>query len=191
LLKATLMNTETIQSSDREAADHAMERYAAGDDRAFADVHAYLQPRLHAYLLRRCRNRAYAEDMLQLTFLRLHRARATFAPGSRVVPWAFAIATRLLVDAARAARRSPDEVICAFDAPAHGVSAEDRVRVRELYELYQQELARLPVPQRAAFRLVGQEGLSLAHAAERLGVSVTAIKLRLHRARQALLLVLV
>jgi len=75
-----------------------MARYAAGDDTAFPELYRLLAPRLHAFLGRRLRNPSQAEDVLQQTFLQIHAARSRFSPGSEVMPWAFAIARRLLID---------------------------------------------------------------------------------------------
>src|SRR4051812_41474393 len=76
------------------AADLAMERYAEGDDAAFALVYDALAERLLAFLRRRLGSMSRAEDLLQQTFLRMHRARGSFVSGSAVLPWAFAIARR-------------------------------------------------------------------------------------------------
>ncbi len=90
---------------DPTSASRAMDRYAAGDDSAFAEVYDGLAARLYEYLLAQVRNRALAEDLVQQTFLQMHRARGSFAAGSDVRPWAFAIARRLMIDGMRRAKR--------------------------------------------------------------------------------------
>jgi RNA polymerase sigma-70 factor (ECF subfamily) len=170
-----------------------MERYARGDDAAFADVYDALAPRLYGYLLRQTKDVARAEDLVQQTLLQMHRARGTFIPGAEVTPWAFAIARRLLIDGLRRGRR---EVLRsgeddAGDEPvATDARADDLVQAHELAARIQRELARLPEGQRVAFELIKQEGLSLAQAAEVLGTTVAAVKLRAHRAYEALRAVL-
>jgi RNA polymerase sigma-70 factor (ECF subfamily) len=64
------------------------------------------------------------------------------------------------------------------------------VQAQQLATRIQRELARLPETQRVAFELVKQEGLSLAEAAQVLGTTVAAVKLRAHRAYEALRAVL-
>ena len=81
----------------RVEVDVAMERYAAGDDAAFATVYDVLAPRLYGYLLRQTRERSSAEDLLQQTMLHIHRARVRFIAGAEVTPWAFAIARLSLI----------------------------------------------------------------------------------------------
>jgi RNA polymerase sigma-70 factor, ECF subfamily len=182
------MNSSIAKNQDSQHADRAMERYARGDLSAFDEVYRYMAPRLHAYLLRRCHDRAHAEDLVQQTFLRLHSARESFQPGARLAPWAFTIAARLLVDSSRASRREPASPTGepTDDEPVASCSADEVVHVRQLMGVVDRELGRMPAGQRSAFHMVRQNGLSHADAASALGVSVTAIKLRVHRARIAL-----
>lgn len=175
---------------DAALLDRAMDRYAQGEDAAFEEVYDRLAPRLHGFLLRQTRDRARAEDVVQQTMLRIHRARSRFEPGARVLPWAFAIARRLLVDSHRRGEREvlaeleEDDVastLASLDAPADDVAI-----ARELAERIRAELDRLPENQRVAFALLKQEGLSVAEAAETLGTTVSAVKLRAFRAYEAL-----
>jgi RNA polymerase sigma-70 factor (ECF subfamily) len=164
-----------------------MERYAAGDDASFAAVYDALAPRLYGYLVRQTRETARAEDILQQTLLQIHRARASFIPGAEVMPWAFAIARRLLVDSVRRGRR---ELLSSDGEPDPGASkdaaADDLVQARQLARRLEAELQKLPPAQRVAFELVKNEGLSMAEAAQVLGTTVAAVKLRAHRAYEAL-----
>ena len=171
----------------RTDADSAMERYAAGDATAFARVYDALAPRLFGYLLRQTRDRARSEDLLQQTMLHIHRARDRFILGAEVMPWAFAIARRLLVDDVRRNRRV---ILSDNGEPEAGVStapmADDLLQASELAVRIQVILAGLPNSQRAAFELIKQEGLTVAEAAQVLGTTVAAVKLRAHRAYEAL-----
>lgn len=171
----------------RTDADVAMERYAGGDNAAFGQVYDALSPRLYGYLLRQTRDHARAEDLLQQTMLQIHRARDRFIAGAEVMPWAFAIARRLLVDDIRRNRR----VILSDDGNADaGTSdlarADDIVHAGEMAIRVQRILEQLPHSQRAAFELIKQEGLTVAEAAQVLGTTVAAVKLRAHRAYEAL-----
>jgi RNA polymerase sigma-70 factor (ECF subfamily) len=168
-----------------------MARYAMGDDGAFATVYDELAPRLYGYLARQTRDPARAEDLLQQTFLQMHKARGTFVAGAEVVPWAFAIARRLMIDGFRRGRREVLEEPDARDErPAADDPADELVQAQQLATRIRLELAKLPETQRTAFELVKQEGLSLAEAAGVLGTTVPAVKLRAHRAYEALRAVL-
>ena len=174
----------------RDALDLAMGRYAEGDDAAFSEVFAGLAPRIQAFLCRLCGSPDLAYDLTQETFLRVHRARGSFAPGHAVVPWAYAIARNCFVSHVRsskvkAARNSVDiadhEIATGLEA-----SAEATVLARESAEVVKQVLARMSVVNREAFVLLRFEGLSVAAAAQILGATEGAVKLRAFRAYEAL-----
>lgn len=172
-------------------ADEAMRRYGAGDDAAFAELYDHLAPRLFRFLMRQTRERAAAEDLLQLTLLRMHRARGQFVPGAAVTPWAFAIARRLVIDGQRRQSREADAVVqedaaTTENRPSVVPCAEDVLHTRRLAEHLERTLAALPESQRTAYELLKEDGLSLVEAAEVLGTTVTAVKLRAHRAYEAL-----
>jgi RNA polymerase sigma-70 factor (ECF subfamily) len=180
-------------SSRGSPADAAMDRYAGGDDSAFSELYDLLAPRLNGYFLRQTRDADLADDLTQQTLLKIHRARGQFLRGAAVTPWAFAIGRRLLLDSFRRHRREEssqgaDDAIdnAATDLPA----ADDLVQADETARRIQAELRRLPETQRVAFELVKQEGLTFIEAAAVLGTTVAAVKLRAHRAYEALRAVL-
>jgi RNA polymerase sigma-70 factor (ECF subfamily) len=191
---ALTRGTSAHVGEEGKPADAAMARYARGEDAAFAVVYDAVAPRLYGYLLRQTHDPARAEDIVQQTMLQMHRARGRFIPGAEVTPWAFAIARRLLIDSARRRKR---EVLVPTDEEGEGdvarsnePAADALVAADELARRIQRELVRLPEAQRVAFELVKQEGLSLAEAAQVLGTTVAAVKLRAHRAYEALRAVL-
>jgi RNA polymerase sigma-70 factor, ECF subfamily len=173
----------------REAASAAMDRYACGDDSAFSELYDLLAPRLTAFLARRARDEALASDLVQQTFLQMHASRRHFSEGADVMPWAFAIARRLLIDVVRKSGReiagddggTEGRESVAPDQPPDRIVAQRRLAAR-----VNKELERVPEAQRAAFELVKRDGLSLAEAAEVLGTTVAAVKLRIHRTYEAL-----
>jgi RNA polymerase sigma-70 factor (ECF subfamily) len=166
-----------------------MERYARGDDAAFGELYDCLAPRLFGYLVRQARDEARAEDLVQQTLLQIHRARGRFLPGAEVMPWAFAIARRLFIDSLRRRKhevlQSREEDSDADEPVAPAPGADELVEAQELARRFQKALARLPETQRVAFELIKQEGLSVAEAALILGTTVSAVKLRAHRAYAA------
>ncbi len=167
-----------------------MERYARGERAAFNELYDSVAPRVFAYLRGQTRSAAMAEDVLQQTMLQMHRAHGSFISGSPVMPWAFAIARRLLIDELRRNQRNvlatAEQIDNQVAAGAPSSQPEGHVGARELANRLQEELERLPGTQRAAFELTRIEGLSHAEAAEALGISVSALKLRAHRAYVAL-----
>ena len=181
-----------------DGADAAMERYARGDEAAFGELYDAIAPRLLGFLRKATRDAFAAEDLMQQTLLHMHRARGSFIPGAPVLPWAFAIARRLMTDHARRRRvelrlfseAAADDDRIAYEPTATTAAADDVLHARRLEAQLRQRLEALPELQRTAYRLLQQEGLSLKSAADVLGTSVTAVKLRAHRAYVALRAVL-
>lgn len=183
------------QTPSDAALDAAMDRYSQGDDRAFAIVHAGLYQRMRLFLLRLCRVHALADDLLQEAFLRMHRARGSFAPGSRVVPWAYAIARNAHTDHARSAHtrrttsldQEDDDGAARREVPAGpGSNAEEVSMAKQTAKVVEDALARLPPAQREAFVLIRYEGMSVADAARILGATENAVKLRAFHAYESL-----
>ncbi len=177
------------RDSWRPAADAAMDRYARGDDAAFSALYELLAPRLYAFLERRTRDPGHAEDILQQTFLQIHGARRRFVAGAAVMPWAFAIARRLLLDRCRYSKHNARLTAVereAMEVPASDVPPDEMAGLRALAEQLETVLAELPEHHRIALELVRFEGLSIAEAAGVLGTTATAVKMRVHRAYSAL-----
>jgi RNA polymerase sigma-70 factor (ECF subfamily) len=174
----------------RGRADLAMDRYANGDDGAFGEVYEEMAPRLFAFIRRFVKSVHCTEDLLQQTLLQMHRGRASFLPGSAVVPWAFAIARRLRIDSGRKDKRqvpiaSDEEVEMSPPSSCDG-RADEVLQARQTAKQIERVLDSLPEAQRVAFELTKLDGLSIAEAAETLGTTPTAVKLRVHRASEAL-----
>ena len=170
--------------------DRCMSRYAEGDDAEFKRIFTALSPRLHTFLRRLCGSPDLAHDLLQETFLRIHRARGSFVPGSAATPWAYAIARNCFISQARllksrAARRSvdiDDHVV----AGGLDSSAEETTSARQSAAVVERTLASMSPLNREAFVLLRFEGQSVAAAAQILGTSEGAVKLRAFRAYEAL-----
>jgi RNA polymerase sigma-70 factor, ECF subfamily len=173
----------------RSAADAAMDRYARGDDAAFSELYELLAPRLYSFLARRMPDRTQVEDLVQQTFLHMHRARRHFCAGAAVLPWAVVIARRLLIDRVRQTKREPvmkDDELQTPEAVAPDTPPDQVLALRRLTQRVDVELNRLPEASRVAFELIQLDGLSIAEAAEVLGTTSAAVKMRAHRAYQTL-----
>lgn len=170
-----------------------MGRYCDGDAGAFRELYAALSPRLHGYLIKMCRQRALADDLLQLTFLKVHRARAAYVRGADPVPWIYSIAHRTFIDEARKQKRAvvrvgDDDELPEMKAGLGGDAdgAADEPADPELVKTAMDALATLPAQQREAVVLTKLDGKSVAEAAEIAGTSVGAMKVRAHRGYEAL-----
>lgn len=170
-----------------------MQRYLDGDARAFDELYAEVSGRVFTYLLSMTRDRVRAEDLCQTTFLKLHRARAGWILGSPVMPWVMAIARNTLFDDSLRAKRARVRVTATGELPEQvdlrALEAEaerDAGPSSEQAEVLAAALDRLPPLQREALALTKQAGLSQRDAALALGTTETAVKLRVHRAYEAL-----
>lgn len=178
--------------TDEEVAE-AMRRYKeTGDENEFALVVGALQPRLLAFVRKQTGDKSRAEDLVQETFINIHRARARYIDGAPVVPWAFAIARRLYIDLYRHERRgptsdlSPDPEALARIAADCNERPDAQFEAKEMIERIAKALDALPKAQRVALVLVVDEGFSNDEAAEILGTTEMSLRLRLWRARRAL-----
>jgi RNA polymerase sigma-70 factor (ECF subfamily) len=175
-----------------EAAE-VMARYCRGDAAAFQRLYAMLAPRILAYLTALLGDKAAAEDALQLTFLKLHEARASYVLGADPIPWLYTIAHRTGLDEIRKRKRSrvrlskdgdlpvePAAHITGTAADAHPDPAERAGGGAAAGALA--ALAQLPENQRQALILTKVHGRSIADAAMITGSTPGAIKQRAHRA---------
>lgn len=171
-----------------------MARYCDGDAAAFRELYALVAPRIHGYLLRMARQRALADDLLQHTFLKVHRARAAYVRGADPIPWIYSIAHRTFLDEARRTKRAivrvgGDDELPEPAADLTGQSADRRDEPRadpELLAATLDALAHLPAAQREALVLTKLDGKTVAEAAEIAGTTVGAMKVRAHRGYEAL-----
>src|SRR5690242_12307880 len=112
-----------------------MQRYQDGDASAFRELYALVAPRLLGYLLKMARSRAVAEDLLQQTFMKVHRARAAYVRGADPGPWIYSIAHRTFLDEARRQKRAvvrvgDDDALPEQQADLHGEAADRREEPR-------------------------------------------------------------
>jgi RNA polymerase sigma-70 factor (ECF subfamily) len=159
----------------------------AGDRDAFEKLLLELLPVARRQVARRVADPSAREDIVQSALVSLFRARHTYRGSRPFAPWFHAVVRNALVDALRArARRGARERSLEAEGvpepsvpPAH--PGEDALSP-ELASA----LAALPPAQREAVELIHVDGLSVAEAAERAGVSVSALKVRAHRGYRAM-----
>ncbi|HPG26040.1 MAG: sigma-70 family RNA polymerase sigma factor [Spirochaetaceae bacterium] len=157
-----------------------------GDGDAYRALLEALRPRIRALVGARVRDPAAAEDVVQNALLSIHRGRASYRPERPFMPWMRAIVRNAIVDHFRdRARRGDREIPLDVELWADddsGREVDDAVLPPELAAA----LAALPPAQREAVTLIQVEGLSVAEAALRAGVSAGALKVRAHRGYRAM-----
>ncbi|MBV9945911.1 MAG: RNA polymerase sigma factor [Myxococcales bacterium] len=172
--------------------DDVMDRCARGEEAAFGELYRCGATRVRSFLLRLSGDMDLADDLTQETFLRIHRSRGSFATAAAALPWMLAIARNTFRDHIRrtqahaaATSRAEREAGRAREA-APDTRGDETLAAREMLDVVRRVLARMPVLQREAFVLLRFEGLSVSQAAEVLGASEAAVKVRAFRAYEAL-----
>jgi RNA polymerase sigma-70 factor, ECF subfamily len=160
---------------------HLMERMQLGDGEACSALLDDIGPSLTRFLRRRIADPHELEDVYQEVFLAIFEARHTYEPGRPLAPWLFAIARNIATDHVRRrlSRARWEELVAELPDRAAEVSS---LAAPELGDI----LEKLPPDQREAFQMLKLEGLPLAAAAQRAGISVGALEVRAHRAYKAL-----
>jgi RNA polymerase sigma-70 factor, ECF subfamily len=170
----------------------------AGEEWAFeALVRAY-SGRLLAVARRFTGNEHDAQDVLQSAYLSAFGALADFEGASQLSTWLHRIVVNTSLMKIRSRRRKPEEsieaLLPAFQADGHHVEqfsdwatpADQLLEQAETRAIVRQCIDELPENYRIVLMLRDIEELSTQEAADVLGLTVTAVKVRLHRARQAL-----
>ena len=158
-----------------------MRRAQEGDAVAFRTLVDEMAPILINFLRRRIPDSGELEDVCQEILLAIYQGRHTYQPSRPLEPWLFAIARNIAADHFRRywTRASWQDLI---DAPPEGeTEGLEHVRVN-----LRQTFNQLPQVQREAFVMLKMEGLPITEAAERTGISPGALKVRAHRAYEAL-----
>jgi RNA polymerase sigma-70 factor (ECF subfamily) len=165
-------------------------RLRSGEPAAFEQLFDENAGAIYRYAVRTTANWAAAEDIVSLTFLEAWRLRDTLhAAGGSVRPWLYAIATNVLRNATRAARRHR-AAMASLPAPVATPDFADelvgRLADAEQLAAAQAALATLRRPEREVFALCVWSGLDYAEAAAALGIPLGTVKSRLSRARARL-----
>jgi len=153
-----------------------------GDHEAYRDLLEAVQPMILGYVRKRIESEVAAEDIAQDVLLTMHRVRHTYDPERPFEPWLFSIARSRLIDHLRRRRRVSAIEVLTDTLPEIAATAAAETAGDSAFEI----LERLPATQREAFAMLKLEGLTTEEAARRAGVSVSALKVRAHRAYKAL-----
>lgn len=156
----------------------------AEDVEAFAELVRRHQAAVFRVALRLLGSDADAQDATQDTFVAAWRGLRGFRGESAVSTWLYRIVTNRCLNALAA--RRPTEVLDA-DTPSVGGAPEQVAEQRERFAAVAAQVGRLPAEQRAALVLRDFEGLAYAEIAEVLGITIAAVKGRIHRARLSVL----
>lgn len=160
-----------------------------GDGAAYARLLKELTPLLRQRIQGRFRVLASqdVEDLVQDVLLSLHAVRATYDPGRPFLPWLYGIVHNRVADGARRyARRAAHEVAVEQVPVTFSDEAANKDEEFGDPEALAQAIRTLPPGQREAVEMLKLRELSLKEAAAVSGMSVSALKVAVHRAVKAL-----
>jgi RNA polymerase sigma-70 factor (ECF subfamily) len=147
-------------------------------------VWSQLSNDLRRFIRRRVADDQTADDLLQETFVRIHRGIASLDDAGQLAPWVYRIARNVVYDHYRA-KAHPVEPLGDTDPAADGKDRFDDSQCR-CAEWTGELIGQLPETYREAIRLSEVEGLSQQEVADRLGLSLSAAKSRIQRGRAML-----
>ena len=152
-----------------------------GDAGAYRMLLSGLTRHLRSYFARRLDSGA-AEDAVQETLIAIHARRATYDPSLPFTAWVYGIARYKLIDEFRRAKRRPTVPLeDAGELFGHD-EAQEAIARRDVTKL----LDKLSPAKRALVKDIKLDGVSVAEAAQRTGLSESAVKVTVHRAIKSL-----
>jgi RNA polymerase sigma-70 factor, ECF subfamily len=171
-----------------------LERAREGDRPALEALLARHQRSVYRFGLKMCRDEEDAKDILQETLLAVARNVKDFRGASSVSTWLYTIARSFCIKKRRRSKfapaqeeslhaREPGEAARQVVDPAR--APDEALAGRQLESALEQAIASLDPMYREVLVLRDVEGLSAPEVAEVMGLSVEAVKSRLHRARVA------
>lgn len=173
-------------------------RLRAGEEAAFEELIRQVGGRMLAVSRRMMGNESDAQDAVQDAFLSAFKSLDRFDARSQLNTWLHRITVNACLMKLRTRRRRPEKSISdllpVFESDGHQTKssgswrpeAESGIEQTEVRRLVREKIAELPEPYREVLMLRDIEELSTDEAATVLGITDSAVKTRLHRARQAL-----
>jgi RNA polymerase sigma-70 factor (ECF subfamily) len=191
--------TPVVGGEEWSAERDLLSRLRRGDDGAFERLVREQGGRLLSVARRFLRDEEEARDAVQECFLSAYRALDRFDQASRLSTWLHRIVINACLMRLRSRRRKPEDsiedLLPKFQDDGHQInhptpewegSAETLLARSQTRSIVRQAIDRLPESYRAVLLLRDIEELSTEETAKSLGLTENAVKIRLHRARQAL-----
>lgn len=178
-----------MEADNESVSLEGLMRAAQGGDKiAYEHLLKSIVPILRRYARAKWIGAIDPEDLVQDVLLSLHSVRHTYDPDRPFLPWLGAIFRRRLVDLQRRhIRRAKNEVTT--DILPETFSEDETNWLEESRgdpELLKSAIAALPAGQRRAIELLKIQELSLKEAAEKTGMSISALKVAVHRGMKSL-----
>jgi RNA polymerase sigma-70 factor, ECF subfamily len=176
----------------RDEADNLLlERARAGDAEAIEALLERHQAQVYRFGMKMCRDPEDAKDVLQDTLLSMARGVRDFRGASSISTWLYTIARSFCIKKRRRSKFAPEEersldtemIAEGRQLADPGQSPEEALAGKQVRHALEQAIRGLEPMYREVLLLRDVEGLTAPEVAEVLGVTVQAVKSRLHRAR--------
>jgi len=165
--------------------EELMAAYVNGDQEAFRTLFRRYAPVVLAIAMRGLHHRDQADDLVQQTFLQVHRGRFDFRPDARLRPWLLTIALNVKREFLRRRGRDPLTPVEAETLNGYaGERGDPETALRGAR--IRAAVRQLPDHQREVVELHWFDGLSFSEIAHAVGVKHSTVKLRAFRAYRAL-----
>jgi RNA polymerase sigma-70 factor (ECF subfamily) len=165
-----------------------LEAVRRGDDSALGELLTRHAPSIFRFAMKMCRNRDDAEEVAQDTLLAAVRGAKDVREAGSLTTWFYTVARSFCIKMRRRQKHAPSVLVPVDESIAEtsgGSSPDDEAAAHELTTALDEALGALEEKSREVIVLRDLEGLSASEVAEVLGISVEAVKSRLHRARAA------
>ncbi len=181
----------SLASKATEAERALVERARAGDAAAVDELLRQHERQIYRFGLRMCGNEDSAREVLQETLLAAFRHLSSYRQEAALSTWLYQIARSMCLKQRRTKVGQPSVLGDAASAEARAVEApqssvENRAHAKEVADLVTAAIASLPGELKETLVLRDVEGLSAEETCDVVGISLPAMKSRLHRARAAL-----
>lgn len=177
-----------MECAAHEPSDESLVKAArSGDDKAFAQLVGRHKRRVFRLATRFARNNDEVEDICQDAFIKVYENLASFRQEAPFEHWLTKIAVRVCHDALRSRRH--EKLYQHLDQQAFDVrdsAGEARQEAQQAREFLRYALSRLTPDEQLIITLLELQEISVREAAEYTGWSEANVKVRAHRARQAL-----
>ena len=168
--------------------DQLLARAGTGDPEAFSRLVELYEKPVYNLCYRMLGDRHQAEDAAQEAFMRAFKAISRYDPNRKFITWLLSIASNYCIDQHRKRRLElvDMDAVAPIDLAAQGPGVEAQIAQQEEDDYIQGLLGTLAKKDRAAVVLHYWYGYSYQEIAEQLSLTESAVKSRMHRARQSL-----
>lgn len=187
------MLTSAPKTMQDDTEESLLERSRGGDPKALEELLGRHQAQIYRFGMKLCRNPDDAADVVQETLLAMARGIRDFRGASSLSTWLFTVARSHCIKKRRRSKFAPSgEASLEQEGAreAHGLAdhakhPDEALAGREIEVALERAIGKLDPMYREVLVLRDGEGLTAPEVAEVLGLSVQAVKTRLHRARLA------